>query len=90
MSQQVVSPWWYVGYLFLGITVGLVFYVLHKSPNRNTCEKCGHAPQDIDYNSRLARKHLIMSIWLPFVLWIPLYFVIIAGTLMAASSSVFR
>lgn len=66
-SSENISPWWYAGYLFLGITAGLAFYVLYKESNQ-----------------AIARRHLIMSIWLPIVVWIPVYIVIIAVA-MAAS-----
>lgn len=29
-GSERISLWWYVGYVCLGITVGLVFYVLYK------------------------------------------------------------
>ena len=62
-NNEGVSPWWYIGYLFLGITAGLAFYVLYKEPS-----------------PVLARRHLIMSIWLPLVVWVPVYAAIIAVT----------
>lgn len=32
-NNENVLPWWYIGYLVMGITAGLAFYVLYKEPN---------------------------------------------------------
>ena len=62
-SSERISYWWYLGYATMGITVGLVFYVLHKEPMPQT-----------------ARRHLIMSIWMPLAFWVPIYMIIFVVT----------
>lgn len=69
MEPERVSPWWYVGYLCLGITAGLAFYVLYK-----------------ESQPALARRHLIMSLWLPVALWIPVYVAIVVSLGMSTGS----
>ena len=67
-----ISLWWYVGYATMGITVGLVFYVLHK-----------------EFMPQIARRHLIMSIWLPLVVWVPVYVAILGVSFTMATSDGF-
>ncbi len=68
-GMEPISLWWYIGYALMGITVGLVFYVLHKETIPD-----------------MARRHLIMSIWLPVVFWVPIYLIIIFGTIAAGGN----